>query len=339
MKSRILMALAPIAFLCAIVSCKKDDQANDQLQPKTVSSTVQPLSVSTFTSQLAYRWAPVHYQDVDQTGTYALGGKSDYITATNFDNDWVATNNWNNIASSPANAVVYYSVVETSTHWFITYAFFHPRDWTDIFFLYQADQHENDLEGYTSIIKKDGSTYGAIQGIVTVSHSDFFSFVPSGSPLTGNQESVDGTLSFETYDGQSHPVTAQEAKGHGLKAHPYYNIVGDGIKYYPSATGVSEAPSNPDDRDVKYKLVNVFEANGMWDQRFNTQFFYDAGGGVISGMWDGHANAPWAWNDGNDGDVQGGEIATDPAKMFNIYFSNLGTFSTTYVVNWYKGIF
>jgi hypothetical protein len=28
---------------------------------------------------LAYRWAPVHYQDVDQTGSHALGGRSDYV--------------------------------------------------------------------------------------------------------------------------------------------------------------------------------------------------------------------------------------------------------------------
>jgi hypothetical protein len=29
-------------------------------------------------AQLALRWAPVHYQDVDQTGSHALGGAADY---------------------------------------------------------------------------------------------------------------------------------------------------------------------------------------------------------------------------------------------------------------------
>ncbi|HMG24299.1 MAG TPA: hypothetical protein VK607_23350, partial [Kofleriaceae bacterium] len=36
-------------------------------------------------AQLALRWAPVHYQDVDQTGSHALGGQADYIAAYDFD--------------------------------------------------------------------------------------------------------------------------------------------------------------------------------------------------------------------------------------------------------------
>lgn len=338
MKSRFFkLAVLPAALLCATVSCKKDVQ--EKLQPLTVANTVQPLSVSSFTSSLAFRWAPVHFQDVDVTGTYSLSGKSDYVTAINFDDDWVATNNWNNIANHTAAAHCYYSVVETGTHWFVTYAFFHPRDWTDNPFAYYFDQHENDLEGFLSIIKKDGSTYGSLQGIVTVSHSDFFSFVPAGSPLQANQENIDGTLGFENYLGEAHPMTAQEAKGHGLKAHPYYNINGDGVKYYPSPDGIAEVPSHADDRDVKYKLVNIFEAGGLWDQRTNTQLFSSAAGGFLSSYGSGGANAPWAWNDGNDGDVQTGELATDPAKLTNIYFKNLGSFDLNYTVNWYKGIY
>ncbi len=34
------------------------------------------------------RWAPVHYQDTDVTGSHALSGKADYITAITFDGDW-----------------------------------------------------------------------------------------------------------------------------------------------------------------------------------------------------------------------------------------------------------
>jgi hypothetical protein len=33
-----------------------------------------------------------------------------------------------------------------------------------------------------------------------------------------------------------HPITAQPAKGHGLKARPLHDIVGDGVVYFPSAT-------------------------------------------------------------------------------------------------------
>jgi len=286
--------------------------------------------------ELAVRWAPIHYQDTDVTGTYSLSGKSDYLCAVNFDNDWVATNNWNNVANYPANGHAYYSVVETSTHWFITYGFFHARDWTDNPFLYYLDQHENDMEGLMVIIQKDGSTYGTLQGMVTTVHSDFYSFIPSGSPLQANQETIDGTLSMESYNGEMHPVTAQEAKGHALKAWPYFAIDGDGIKYFPSAT-VSEQPSSADDRDVKYKLVDVFETGGLWDQRNNTQLFSSPGGGFLSSYGDGNANAPWAWDDGNDTPA-GGELATDPAHLTSAYFKNLGNFSLTYTNNKYKGI-
>lgn len=330
-----LLALLSILLCCGIASCSKEDL---QLNKKDRSLSAANALAVDFNTTLAYRWAPVHYQDVDQTGTYALGGKSDYITNVNFDNDWIATNNWNNQGSRTAPAHVYYSVVETSTHWYITYAFYHARDWTDNPFGYQLDQHENDVEGYLSIIRKDGSTYGVLDGIVTVAHSDFFSFTPQGSPLQGNQENIDGTLSMETYDNAAHPVTAQEAKGHGLKAWPAYQIVGDGIKYFPSPDFVAGVPVNADDRNVKYKLVNIFEPGGLWEQRNNTQLFYNAGGGFISSVGNGNANAPWAWNDGNDGAVEGGEIATDPAKLVNVYFKNLGSFSTVYLSNKYKGI-
>lgn len=326
---------AVVAF--SFSSCQDETEFNDVQKDPLQKPESSHARVNTFEEDLVLRWAPVHLQDTDVTGSHGISGKADYVAAINYDGDWNATNNWNNLSSHAATGHCYYSVVETSTHWFITYAFFHPRDWTDVFFLYNVDEHENDLEGYLSVVKKDGTIHGVLQGIVTVSHSDFFSFVPTGSPLQGNQEDVDGTLSFETYNGQPHPVTAQEAKGHGLKANPYYSINGDGIKYLPSPEFTAEAPDNANDRDVKYKLVNIFEPNGLWDQRFNTMLFNSADGGFKSSYGNGGANAPWAWDDGND--VPGkGELATDPAKLVNSYFKNLGTFSLTYTKNKYKGI-
>ena len=79
-----------------------------------------------------------------------------------------------------------------------------------------------------------------------------------------------------SYAGDLHPVTAQQAKGHGLKARPYYDIVGDGVVYYPSLT-VAEVPSTPDDRDVKYQLVDIFTAGGLWEQRNNGSLFASFG--------------------------------------------------------------
>ncbi|MFD7307945.1 hypothetical protein [Promicromonospora sp. NPDC059942] len=292
-------------------------------------------------TDLAQRWAPIHYQDVDQTGTNALGGRSDYLAAYDFDGDLNARNNWENTGSHALAATAYYSVMETSTHWFVTYMFFHPRDWSDSIF---DTEHENDAEGVMVAVQKDGSAYGVLRGAVTVAHSDFYSYTPQGSTWGAGGETIDGTLQMATspHDGLTHPVTAQEAKGHGLKARPGYDIKGDGVIYYPA--GRAEVPEHPDDRDVSYRLVDIHAAGGLWAQRNNTQLFASAGtfaGDTSGSCGDGgisctqnSANAPWGWDDGDD--VPGrGALATDPAGLSASYFRIPETLSRTYTTNPY----
>src|SRR5678815_5053534 len=76
-------------------------------------------------AEIASRFAPVFYQ--------ALGDnpRSDYITNFDFDGDWRGDNNWNNAGKKDfaLKADIYYSVSETSTHYFIHYGVFHPRDY------------------------------------------------------------------------------------------------------------------------------------------------------------------------------------------------------------------
>ena len=293
-------------------------------------------SADNFEYDLVYRWAPVHHQDVDVTGSHGLKGKADYITAVNFDNDWNAKNNWQNIENHSAKAHCYYSVVETGSHWYIIYAFFHPRDWTDNWFLYYWDEHENDLEGLLAIVEKDGSLYGKLQAMVTVFHSDFYSYNMSGGSIQGNNEDVDGTITMEKFDGEHHPVTAQEAKGHGLKAYPYVKIRGgDGVVYYPSYAGIAEQPEHANDRNVSYKLVNIFEPDGLWEQRFNKDLFTSPTGSFQKSEGNGSANPPWNWDDGDDGATYRGEMATDPVNLVKIYFKGFDSFSDTYTSNRY----
>ncbi|WP_232533686.1 hypothetical protein [Plantactinospora sp. KBS50] len=101
-------------------------------------------------ADLALRWAPIHYQDVDVTGAHALAGRSDYLTRVDYDGNLVGRDNWDHAGQAGVSfaAHVYYSVVETSTHWYLTYLFFHPRDWVDHPFF--ETEHENDAEGRCS---------------------------------------------------------------------------------------------------------------------------------------------------------------------------------------------
>lgn len=302
-----------------------------------------PAQAAPSRAEIALRWAPIHYQDVDATGGHALGGKSDYITRYDFDGNLNGRDNWDN-AGSNVDAAVYYSVLETSTHYYLTYLFFHPRDWIDHPFF--ETEHENDAEGVLEIVEKDGSEYGSLKAAVTNAHADFFSYKPASSGWSNGTETIDGTLQLQSspHDSFQHPVTAQERGGHGLKAWPQYDIDGDGIVYYPSLT-VSEAPSGTNDRDVRYRLIDLFAPGGMWAQRDNTSLFAalgtfagDTSGGCGTGTYkcnSDSANAPWGWDDGND-QVNRGEIATDPAKLAATYFANTGTLSRTYTHNPYS---
>jgi hypothetical protein len=293
-------------------------------------------------AEIALRWAPIHYQDVDTTGSHALAGKSDYITRYDFDGNLNGRDNWDN-AGTNTDAAVYYSVLETSTHWYLTYLFFHPRDWIDHPFF--ETEHENDGEGVLEIVEKDGSEYGSLKGAVTVAHSDFYSYKPSASGWSNGGETIDGTLQLQSspHDPFQHPVTAQERGGHGLKAWPQYDIDGDGVVYYPSLS-VSESPGNANDRDVRYRLIDTFADGGLWAQRTNAGLFASLGtfagdttGGCGTGTFScgtNSANAPWGWDDGND--VPGrGEIATDPAKLAAAYFTVTGALSRSYTYNPY----
>ena len=271
---------------------------------------------------ITYRYAPIHHQEVDRTGKNGLEGRADYFTRIDFDGDWDARNNWENAARFPLPGAAYHSVVETASHWFVTYMFFHPRDWADSPF---ETEHENDSEGVLVVVQRDSTRFGRLEAAVTIVHSDFYSYVPARGGWSAGKESVDGVLELEPRSGR--PVTMQEAGGHALRARRPGERV-DGIVYYPTRGEVTSPSAVA--RTAPYVLINVFEAGGVWDRRDDTKLF--ARRGSFAGDRDGAcgsggilctvdaANAPWGWDDGDDGDVRRGDIAVDPVKLVTRYF-------------------
>jgi hypothetical protein len=253
---------------------------------------------------------------------------------------------------------VYYSIVETCTHWFIVYGFFHPQDWTDTI----EQEHENDMEGLLAIVRKDGSDYGILEGMVTVFHNDFYSFTPENSPLTEGKQDIDGEISWQPVVLVPHPMTSQEAEGHGLKAWPYAgNFQGnhdeDGVIYFPSEAN-SEVPHSGSDDFVPYQLIDLFASDGFWERQLaeaslaRSHALTFAMWGTLKGDPEGDgapgscgagpslcksdaAHLPWAWDDHNDGTIQPGEMALDPANLVAHYFDGLGEFSSEYIRNPY----
>lgn len=294
---------------------------------------VAPPAAAATDAELALRWAPVHYQDSDSSDYDA-----DYLSTVDYDGDWDAKNNWEHQDDqlSRLTGHAYYSVAETSTHWFLVYGYYHPRDWEDFPDPFGQFTHENDMEGALLTVRKDGSAYGKLEAAVTVAHSDFYSYVPAGSPYTSGRENVDGTLRMQSHNGAAHPTTRQEAKGHGLYGWNGAEFPGgDGVVYLPTA-GSAEVPSSGNDRSVNYRTVDIFAAGGLWAQRSNPLTFASPGTFRGDNGKDNAANAPWGWDDGNDGDVTRGMMATDPAYLVSVYFANKGSFSLDYIRNPYR---
>jgi hypothetical protein len=284
---------------------------------------------------LASYWAPIVYQDTDSTDYSA-----DYITNFDFDGDWNGCNNWENKDNYPLKAWVYYWVVETPTNWFIGYAFFHPRDWAEI----NTDlvSHENDMEGCLLVIKKGGSIYGKFLVMITQAHWDFYSFkdfeqFPSDGVKQG-YETIDGDVDFLN----SHPKLYIQAKGHGIigdeqKTLPddtqgtwRFNPYGDYVIYYPDR--IAQEPRRGNDRHVSYGLKNM---NEIWNKRYNPETFYNYGTFRGDTYGKSKANAPWGWDDWNDGEIARGELYEDPAHLVDYYHEGLGEFSHDYIYRSY----
>lgn len=149
---------------------------------------------------VAARWAPVIFQDVDEAD--GDNGKRDYILKLDFDGDSVLTNNWENLdnAGIDLSANVYYAVVETETHYYLSYYFYHPRDWG---LLKKAAEnspstrpsaaspaaiyHEHDLEGMTLVARKPASQLSDIVAMYTQAHDDTYYFPASAATGVHNE--------------------------------------------------------------------------------------------------------------------------------------------------------
>ncbi len=178
------------------------------------SFTTQAEHVEDWHAELARYWAPVVFQDVRvATGLESNPlGRYDFITPATFDHDTDGGNNEENAADDlrfalPLLSYVYYDVIETISHYYITYSLFHPRDWGEASCADDqggdrespnADgherkaenagrngvsgrdglrfEHENDLEGTTLVIRKGPEEFGVLRGMGTVCHSNVYFF-------------------------------------------------------------------------------------------------------------------------------------------------------------------
>lgn len=322
-----LVAFVAIGF--ALAGCgRPDGEAQSDIDVRSSALTNQ---------DIAFHWAPIHYQSVDvSTGTHGREGLGDYITRVDYDGEFIGDNNWdsldNFLINSPPPAHAYYHVAETSTHWILSYIFYHPRDWDNGL---DESEHENDMEGAVEFVRKDGSTYGAFEGMVTVYHTTWRLYRnPSATYLTTGHAGPNtiNVLRLETAMGESYqrPVTMQQAEGHGLVACEVPGCgVTTGVRYRPSLTDADSTTATYSSiTDGRYKLIDTDAPDGLWGHRFDHLLFNSwvnfkgnnsdsCGNGAWLGCDANAAGTPWATS--GSGDIF--FLFTDPAKMLYEHFA------------------
>jgi len=313
-------------------------------------------------SRHPYRDLAEHYAPYVGQETW-FNPKADYLARFDHDGDWHGDNNWENSPVGSSQAYVYYAAMETDTHWFVTYNFFHARDYSDKCVI--GTCHENDNEGIFLTIQKDGSRYGRLRTLESLAHNNIYSFT-SDRAIRDGAHGIDGEI--EIYD-RSHPVVFLEAGGHGAygstSSHSFFGL-DDGFK---SGTGVTyvyrgraERPQSAVDREVGYELLEIYDhwwrrandGSGKRDRTFDAYYVYQPLGRrsappqrEIAGSFFGRQESEnkakpfWGWHDNKT--LKGGLLATgqwglDPAYGITQNLALPERVSTRYVYNPYLGI-
>ncbi|BDC53034.1 hypothetical protein F183_A53490 [Bryobacterales bacterium F-183] len=263
--------------------------------------------------------------------------KADVPTRFDYDGDWDGDNNWENLDQGTSQAYGYYAGVETSTHWFLHYNFFHPRDYSDNCVV--GTCHENDNEGIILTVRKDGTEYGRLEVMETLAHNNVYSYTNLDALKKGAHD-IDGKI--DLYEGRR-PIIFIEAGGHGIlgssgKASTFnaarmeFNDKGTGMTFVYK--GVAERAANGVARNVGYDLLPIEESwwaragKGDFAKMFDAAYVYQPygnrprGNGNFLGSFLGRkygankAKPFWGWHDERTrrGKVLNtGQWALDPA--------------------------
>ena len=336
-----------------IAGCAKDElQVENQCdeseyQVPLKSGNINPIvSDNGITAdELAYHWAPVHYQDINPA--YNDQSQVDYIIRIdrNLGSQegglWDLSANWDKKMRYPLNAYVYYSVVSTESHFYIGYYFFHAWDtqvtkkklkckekWGipyDCKLVKERHEWEtNDMEGALFVIKRDGGV-GNLEAVIVQGHGFLHTYLTNETKNSFDpKHKRPTTISFSNEamgsmnDDVYRVITAQHAEGHGFGCYPEWHAPGDNpvadegggdhIRYIPSRIE-SEVPNyalihrdengkekSGMDRFVycKYKLINVFDADGgFWAHRNEPNVFEWTSSNRLTFI--GHSTPPWNW--------------------------------------------
>jgi hypothetical protein len=345
---------ATIGAVSGEVEIEVDANAPAQFPPQGYTFGAEPVLED------GYRRLAEHYSPFVAQETW-FQWTADALTRSDFDDDWDAANNWDNLGKGSTQAYVYYAAIESQSHWFLIYNFFHARDYSDN--CVAGTCHENDNEGMVLAVRKDGSEFGKLETMETLAHNNVYSYVNDRAIRRG-AHTIEGVIAL--HDG-SHPMVFLEAGGHGaLGATDKKSLfdpaaktwrVNTGITYFYK--GIAERPKSGVDREVGYELLPIYHhwwararrdtAESLLGAFYRYQPFGNRPGmklaevaGAFAGKEFGEDKAKpfWGWHDNatqKDRILATGQWATDPAYAVSsdLTFPASSGVSLEYVFNPY----
>lgn len=215
-------------------------------------------------------------------------------------------------------AYVYYSVIQTRTHDFVMYAWYHPVDWKKI------GSHSNDLEGAMVVAERES---GRVVIVAAIEHLDINAgrLDEYGLPMSTSRNRENEPYLW--YKNPRRPLLYVEAMGHGVWLNSHirqFEPAWDGtIEYQPVdelgkerhvpplwGDEASDAYRDRDERvKVAYELLPMLEPGEeycLWNR------FKDIRPDGSIGM-----SPPWNWtHSGDRGLASPGEWFLDPAFYY-----------------------
>jgi hypothetical protein len=221
---------------------------------------------------VAKRWAPVFEQEVRD-------GK-DLFTAYDFDGNWAGDDNDENLTACldgqktcDLSAKVYFTVIETSSHWFVQYLPYHATD------AKMTNGHEHDTESVFAVVAKDGSEAGKLLAVEVRFHSEWFIYADA-SVVKDGAKTIDGAIHA---DATGHPQVYVQQVGHGFcggfsppnnvfpdlqlscKHGESPHIDGTGVIYRPDQAAVAPTITKNSTATVGYALEEIYTS--FWARR------------------------------------------------------------------------
>lgn len=161
---------------------------------------------------LARRHAPwvLHAADVE-------AGRQDLPAPVDFDGNLRGDDNWESFPRHELLPTVYYAVLSTPTHHFLTYHLFHPRDWEPVRLGLHLT-HENDGENLQVVVERAS---GRVVLLLAQAHYRSRAHAVVGAGFAAGEEDLHEPPLLLDADGRpdpdgTHPAVFVESHGHGI---------------------------------------------------------------------------------------------------------------------------